>query len=362
MKIRQQLKKKTQINKKGRTDVRLSLITHKGETMNTNYNHYLDPEYFTKKEAQKKEIKYMGYFTGFALVCQIVIENLLSKIIELTGMTEKYLSDGVFQNCVDIIIVSIGMLVPFMIVGKKMKETSGEREPVALGKPTSPLTFILAVVAGIGLCMFANIITTYFTLFVGFFGFELYSPDIPMPGGAVGVLTGLMRIVIVAALTEELALRGYIMGNLRKYGDKFAILASSVVFALMHGNLVQAPFALIAGFGLGYLSVKTGTIWTGIAIHAANNFISMAVSYAIDILPEDTVNIIYAFILYGFMVFGMVSLWLLKSSDKLLSLRKDYLNTSVKEKMKFFFINPAMIPPIAYMLYITARFIGFNLE
>lgn len=330
--------------------------------MNNEYNRYLDPEYFTKKQAQRKEIKYMGYYTGFALICQIVIENILSNLIQITGLTEKYLSDGIFQNCADIIIVSIGMLVPFLIVGKKMKETTGVDEPIPLDKPTSPLTFILAVVAGIGFCMVANIVTSYFTVFVSLFGVELYSPEIPMPTGVGGVITSLMRVVIVAAVTEELALRGYIMGNLRKYGDTFAILASSVVFALMHGNLVQAPFALIAGFGLGYLSVKTGTIWTGIAIHAGNNFISTAVSYAMDILPEETVNVIYVFILYGFMVFGMISLWLLKNNDKLLPLRKDYLYTGTKEKMKLFFINPAMIPPIAYMLYITARFIGFSFE
>ena len=128
----------------------------------------------------------------------------------------------------------------------------------------------------------------------------------------------------------------------------------------MHGNLVQAPFALIAGMGLGYLSVKTGTIWTGITIHACNNLISTAVSYAMDILPEETVNVIYVFILYGFIIFGMVALWLLKSSDKLLPIRRDYLGTPTKEKMKLFFINPAMIPPIAYMLYITAKFVGFS--
>ena len=330
--------------------------------MNNGYNHYLDPDFFTKKEAQRKEIKYMGYYTGFALVCQIVLENILSKLIEITGLTDKYLSDGIFQNCSDIIIVSIGMLVPFLLVGKKMKDVTGEKEPIALGKPTSPVTFVLAVVAGIGFCMVANIVTSYFTVFVSLFGVELYSPDIPMPTGAVGVITSILRVVVVAALTEELVLRGYVMGNLRKYGDTFAILASSIVFALMHGNLVQAPFALIAGFGLGYLSVKTGSIWTGIAIHAGNNFISTAVSYAMDILPEETVNVIYVFILYGFMVFGMIALWLLKNNEDLLPIRKDYLMTTTKEKLKLFFINPAMIPPIAYMLYITAKFIGFKFK
>ena len=328
--------------------------------MNNSYNHYLDPDFFTKKEAQRKEIKNIGYYTGFALVSQIVIEYVMSWFLKIAGLTEKYINDGVFQNCADIIIVCVAMLVPFLFVGKKMQQVSGENEPLALGKPTSALTFILAVVAGIGFCMIANVVTSYFTVFVSFFGVELYTPDIPMPGGSVGVITSIVRIVVVAAITEELVLRGYVMGNLRKYGDTFAILASSVVFALMHGNLVQAPFALIAGMGLGYLSVKTGTIWTGITIHACNNLISTAVSYAMDILPEETVNIIYVFILYGFIIFGMVALWLLKSSDKLLPIRRDYLGTPTKEKIKLFFINPAMIPPIAYMLYITAKFVGFS--
>ena len=330
--------------------------------MDNQYNHYLDPEYYTKKELQRKEIKFLAYYTGFALICQIVLENILSRVIEFTGLTEKYLSDGIFQNCADIIIVCTGMLIPFCIVSKKLKEVSGIREPVALGKPTSPLTFILAVVAGIGFCMAANIITSYFTVFVSLFGVELYSPEVPMPGGTVGVITSILRVVIIAAVAEELILRGFVMGNLRKYGDTFAILASSVVFALMHGNLVQAPFALIAGFGLGYLSIKTGTIWTGIAIHAGNNFISTAVSYATNILPEETVNVIYIFVLYGFVAFGAIALWLLKSSGKLMSIHRDYLNTPTKEKMKLFFINPAMILPMGYMIYITARFIGFDFK
>ena len=70
--------------------------------MDNQYNHYLDPEYYTKKELQRKEIKFLAYYTGFALICQIVLENILSRVIEFTGLTEKYLSDGIFQNCADI--------------------------------------------------------------------------------------------------------------------------------------------------------------------------------------------------------------------------------------------------------------------
>ena len=328
--------------------------------MDNYYNHYFDPEYFTKKQAQRKEIKELGIYSGFALICQIVLQNVLSFMLELSGLTDKYIGDGIFQNCVDIIIVFISLLLPFYLIGKKMKEISGQADPVPLSKPTDAITFILSVVAGIGICMIANIATTYLTVIMSIFGLELSSPDIPMPGGAAGVVTSIIRIVVVAAIAEELTLRGYVMGNLRKYGDKFAIIVSALVFAIMHGNLIQAPFALIAGFGLGYFAVKTGTVWTAVAIHAANNFISTAISYAMDYFSEEFVSLIYAFVLYGFIFFGLIALWLLKFRNNQ-KLRGDFLGTPEKEKMKAFFLNPAMITALVYMIYITTKFVSFNL-
>ena len=324
--------------------------------MDNYYNHYFDPDFFTKKEAQRSEIKKLGLYTGFALICHIVLQNVLSFGLELFGLLDKYLNDGVFQNCADIIIVFVSLLLPFYFVGKKMQAVSGTDEPIPLGKPTDAASMLLAIVAGIGICMIANIATSYLTVIMGIFGFELSSPDIPMPGGTSGVVTSIVRIVVVAAVAEELTLRGYVMGNLRKYGDKFAILVSALVFALMHGNLIQAPFALIAGFGIGYLTVKTGTVWTGIAIHAANNFISTAISYAMDYFSEEAVTVLYSFTLYGFIFFGLISMWLLKSR-KTFTLREDYLGTPTKEKMKAFFLNPAMLIALGYMLYITATFV-----
>ena len=73
--------------------------------MNNVYNHYFDPDFFIKKESQKREIKQLGLYTGLALICQVVFQNLLSLIIGFTGLGEKYLSDGIFQNSVDTVIV-----------------------------------------------------------------------------------------------------------------------------------------------------------------------------------------------------------------------------------------------------------------
>lgn len=326
---------------------------------NYDYNRYFDGDYYIKKEAQKKEIKRLGLYTGFALICQIVLQSVFSFAIEIGGLSSKYLNDGIFQNCVDTVIVLIGLLVPFYFIGKKMKDISGTKEPIPLEKPADGISLILSVVAGIGFCMIANIATTYLTVIMSLMGLELSSPDIPMPGGTAGVIISIIRVVVVAAVVEELTLRGYVMGNLRKYGDKFAILVSAIVFAFMHGNLIQTPFALIAGFGIGYFTVKTGTLWTGIAIHAANNFISLAISYAMEYFSEEAVSVLYTFVLYGFIFFGLIALWLLKHRNTM-SLSEDSLGVPTKEKIKAFFLNPPMLIALGYMIYITTMFVGFN--
>lgn len=324
------------------------------------YNHYQDPDFYYKRQQQKKEIKQLGFYTGLALLCQFVIQNVLSVVLNFMGLLEKYDTDGAYQNAVDIILVVLGLMIPFYFIGKKMKNVSGTPEPVPLGRPCDKTSFVLAVISGIGFCMIASIVTSYLTVFMSFFGLELSAPDIAMPKGTIGITTSIIRVVIIAAIAEELALRGYVMGNLRKYGDKFAIIISATVFAVIHGNLIQAPFALIAGFAIGYFTVKTGSLWTGIAIHAANNLISTAVSYGIDYIGEETTNLIYVFILYGSIVLGLIAYKLFKKRTKNFYMYEDNLVMSNSEKAAAFFLNPAMIISMGYMIYITSLFIKVN--
>lgn len=328
--------------------------------MNSYYNNYQDPGFYAERQKSKREIKKLGFYTGLALILQIVIQNILSVGLDIFGLMDKYTTDGVYQNAVDIILVITGLLVPFYFIGKKMKRVSGIGEPVPLGKPCDGISFILAVTGGIGLCMLASIVTSYFTVFMSLLGIELSAPDIAMPQGTAGVTTTFLRVVVLAAVAEEICLRGYVMGNLRKYGDKFAILVSATVFAVIHGNLIQAPFALIAGFAIGYFTVKTGSLWTGIAIHAANNFISTAASYAMEFFGEEKVAVAYAAVLYGFMIVGIIALKVFNKRNSSLRFFEDSLLLSMGEKIKDFFLNPAMIIAMGYMIYITSLYIGLK--
>jgi membrane protease YdiL (CAAX protease family) len=278
----------------------------------------------------------------------------------MAGLLDKYSTDGSYQNAVDIILVIVGLMVPFYFIGKKMKNISGTPEPLPLEKPCDKTSFILAVISGLGFCMIASVATSYFIVFLSFFGIELSSPEIAMPTGAVGIITSIIRVVVVAAVAEEIALRGHVMGNLRKYGDKFAVIVSATVFAVIHGNLIQAPFALIAGFTIGYFTIKTGTLWTGIAIHGANNLISTVFSYLFDFYGEEKIALVYTFFIYGLIVIGIIAVKAFNRRNINIGLYEDPLAISTAEKVKAFFLNPAMIIAMAYMLYITSLYVGIN--
>ena len=77
---------------------------------------------------------------------------------------------------------------------------------------------------------------------------------------------------ILAPIWEELLFRGCVLRSLRPYGKRFAIFGSAVLFGLFHGNLLQAPYALLMGLALGYVTVEYSIRWS-ILLHMFNNLV-----------------------------------------------------------------------------------------
>ena len=321
---------------------------------------YFTPDYFFRKENEKKSLRKAGSLCGLALLGYVLIQNILALGIQAAGLWDKYTTDNFFQSGADIFLTFAGVLLPFMLINKLMKKHTGAGETLVFDRKVGKGTFLFAVVTGVGLCMEANLISSVFITFMNGLGFTLTSPEVPMPEGIQGMLLSFVRVVVVAAMAEELSLRGYVMGNLKKYGDSFAIGASAVLFAIMHGNLIQSPFALIAGFGIGYFTVKTGTLWTGILIHGLNNFISLALSYIMEISGEETGALITALCIYILGTAGIVGtvIFVIRSRKNPLSDGDSVL--SLGEKISGFFFNIPMIVAFLLMLYITSNYITFG--
>lgn len=328
--------------------------------MNNFYSGNITPDYFIRKEGERRELKKLGSLCAIAICAYVLVQNILVLLLHPLGLLDNYQNNSFFQCGVDIIITFAGILLPFAVINIFMKKHSGVKETCVFERKVSVPNIFLAVVSGTGLCMAANIIASVFIAIFAIFGMKLTSPDIPMPMGVSGMLLSFVRVVVVAAMTEEIALRGIVMGNLRKYGDAFAIGTAALVFALMHGNLVQSPFALIAGFTIGYFTLKTGTLWTGILIHGMNNFISLVISYIIKYMGDETGNLIYYFLIFTLSaagIFGFIIFFINNKADKL---GKSRSVMSLSEKLSAYLFNFPMIVAFMIMIFITTNFIEFG--
>jgi uncharacterized protein len=113
-------------------------------------------------------------------------------------------------------------------------------------------------------------------------------PESPLPptGTVPGLLLHLVAGGLVAPVAEELLFRGFALTAWRRtVGARGAIVRSSIVFVLAHVLFVggegfrdAALLAAVAGISripvalaLGWLYVRTGSLWAPIGLHAAYN-------------------------------------------------------------------------------------------
>lgn len=311
--------------------------------------------YFRLKADEAKTLRKLSFFAGSAVLLYVFIQQVIVLGLELSGLLELYISNPYFSSGVDIFLTLLGVLLPFSLIGRKMEKISGVREPVMTDATKNPMLFIFGTLACTGCVMLANIFSSYISYFISLIGYELETPDLNMPEGFSGFLISILKISILTAVVEEVSLRGHIMGNLRKYGDVFAIVMASAVFALMHGTLVQVPFAMLSGIALGFFAVKTDSIWPAVAAHAINNGLSVGASYLMESIGEETGMLLYTYAIYVLIFVGLVSCFLFALSTKDRPLKKSQSVLRPIEKVWNFLLSPTTILAIVLMISITAK-------
>ena len=126
-----------------------------------------------------------------------------------------------------------------------------------------------------------------FTLMALIFGLEWGAGWLAVRGFAwqrqpiialLGTLLGYLVFYLLVAFNEELAFRGYLLQNLcSDWGSLISLLASSLLFGLMHGlNPHFTPLGLVgialAGVVMAYGYFISRSLWLPIAFHFSWNF------------------------------------------------------------------------------------------
>lgn len=88
----------------------------------------------------------------------------------------------------------------------------------------------------------------------------------------LGVWGGILRVVILAPIVEELIFRGIIFSGFQRiYPAFWAIFFSALLFALFHLNPWQLGPTFLLGLLLGFVRLRTGSLLVSIFTHALHN-------------------------------------------------------------------------------------------
>lgn len=315
------------------------------------YNNF-SPSYFPKEaiiNSEKNTIKKTARLISIPFLCVMLLMSLwvypYYLVMSFFGYSElesqMLLSDPAVIQVVSTLLSLSFFTIPFALTAYSSGYKISSIIPFNAPQKGIVLPFLFI---GIGFCSFANIGVSIAGGIFRSFGFDYgfsYGED---PKGIFGFLLSIILTAIVPALAEEFACRGIVHGMLSRFGEGFALVMTAILFGAMHGNFQQIPFAFIVGLVLGYVRIKTGSIWVCVYIHFVNNFISVIFSYIDKISPNNISSLFYSIYLCVALILAIIGVMLLKNwKGEFYKLNNTESLCSEKQKYIWFLTSVPMI-------------------
>lgn len=186
-----------------------------------------------------------------------------------------------------LLFIAIFISLAFLYIRKVLKRPLGD---FLIRKPKSIFVWIICAVAlPLSVCLF-------FTLFTpGVFAMsELIGEDTLWT-----VLCAVFFLCLAAGITEEITFRGMMMRIIEeRWGKAVAVIAPSVVFALVH-LLVMESFnaddvllltlsGTIAGVMFSLIALRSRSVWPGALVHGIWNLVIIGEILQISVDPYET--------------------------------------------------------------------------
>lgn len=297
-------------------------------------------------------LRRLGFIAGSVMLICVVMQTVVTLVIRFTPLMSLYQADTFYFHAIGAAAQVFYTFLPFLLI-YIISKPSEKKQMNIFELPKSKELFLLAVCAGLMFCMLGNTATSFFSVIISIFGVEFGSgmEDLAAPSGVLETLIYVINFAVAPALFEEFAFRCVILQPLRKYGDWFAIVATSFCFAILHGNMVQIPFAFIVGIALSYFCIKTKSIWTSVTIHFLNNLISVIFNSYFTKNPDSSAFPYY--VLTSAIIFvGAIAMVLFKLNCNV-KLKKDATVMAKNKTLKraAYITSPALILALYNAIY-----------
>ena len=245
-------------------------------------------------EINKPLEKQFGLYDGSAVfigayIVMLLLQFLFYIVLTITDVPiggEDGFDTTVAYSCIAVVINELAFLsAPFLyskIKSRKVYLGSGLAEKV------KPVYLALAALVGI-LTLFAfapaaTLINSGFSA-LGFTGSTAPSAT------SIGELIAYVCVsALLPAFCEEFLFRGHVARGFSGKGYLFGVLASSALFAVMHGSPIQLVYQFFLGAVCSLLVIFTRSLWTSVIVHFISNLAVLLLDYGLTSAGIDYVT------------------------------------------------------------------------
>ena len=215
------------------------------------------------------EVSRKGLIAWLTVATVLILFGFAGQAVSEDGDSEVFYSYGLAISSV----VLYGILV-----GITVWAATGYGNPLdALGLRSFPLKWMGIAVGLIFLVLgFAFVLEPF--LHAG--EEQGYAPDDWRPDRATAFLVNGIVAATIVPFAEELFFRGLGVRALAFLGSLLAVFGTAAVFGLAHGLFVAMPVFIAFGAALGWVRLRSDSVWPGVVAHGLFNALALIAVYA----------------------------------------------------------------------------------
>lgn len=224
-------------------------------------------------------------------VCLMIVSSGIVAYIPLTNITSTF--------AISSLLIQVGSIfIPAMLIIRK-------NDPFMYGKRRiGALAILLSVIIGIGAFLISTGINGIMLLIADFLGANTgaFASELP-PMRGLSIISSILLICVVPAVTEEWLFRGALLNSWRGLGRRRAIWLTAGLFTLMHTQPISIPSFLFLAYIMGAMAYDSRSVYPAMIVHFMNNLISLTISSlpasSLGAVTVSTEAYLIAYLLYA---------------------------------------------------------------
>ena len=202
------------------------------------------------------------------------------------GMLQPLLPGATAEQM--ILLVSVLYYGPFLVLPALIYV--GRRDCAEDALRLQPIGFFtmlrVAVIAVLALLIVQDV-TMLWMILCQKLGMNVFTDTYVRPASTAELTLSVVSAAILAPVGEELVFRGVMLSARERRGARKAVVATAVLFALLHSSFIGLPGELFGGILLGLLVLWTNSIYAGLVFHSVYNAAGVIQNYLSTAVAAD---------------------------------------------------------------------------